>query len=157
MYASGAGATINYPGYIESSDGYTRAWINAQVNNDTAALANFQGILFQGKQNVDWSDFNNAKVDTTRVDLKYDKTRIIQSGNDTGVFKKYPHWFPMNKNLVYDDDEAGDTKESSNFSVTDKRGMGDYIIFDIFSSHAAATGSDILRVQSESTLYWHER
>jgi len=154
---TGSGATLAYPGYLESSDGYARAWLNAQVNNDTAALTAFQEIIFQGKQNVDWSDFNLAKVDTRRVDLKYDKTRIIQSGNDTGVFKKYPHWLRMDKNIVYDDDENGDVTASSNFSVTDKRGMGDYIIFDIFTAHAAATATDILRIQSETTLYWHER
>lgn len=154
---TGTGALLNYTGYLESSDGYARAWLNAQVNNDAAAQTNLQSILFQGTQNVDWSDFIMAKVDTRRVDLKYDKTRIIQSGNAVGVFKKYPHWFPMNKNLVYDDDENGDVTQSSNFSVTDKRGMGDYIIYDIFTCHAGGSATDILRIQSETTLYWHER
>jgi len=154
---SGTGAILNYPGYLESSDGFARAWVNAQINNDATAQTAFQAIVFKGKQNVDWNDFIMAKVDTTRVDLKYDKTRIIQSGNDTGVFKKYPHWFPMNKNLVYDDDEAGDVVESSKFSVTDKRGMGDYIIFDIFTAHGTGSASDILRIQSESTMYWREK
>jgi len=157
MLNTGTAATLQYPGYLESSDGYARAWLNAQVNNDGPALTAFQEIVFQGKQNVDWSDFILAKVDTRRVDLKYDKTRIIQSGNDTGVFKKYPHWFPMNKNIVYDDDENGDVTQSSNWSVTDKRGMGDYIIFDIFTAHASGSSSDILRLQSETTLYWHEK
>jgi len=154
---TGTGATLTYPGYLETSDGYARAWVNAQVNNDAPALTQFQEILFQGRQNVDWNDFNLAKVDTKRVDLKYDKTILIQSGNDNGVFKKFNHWHGMNKNLVYDDDENGDVEQASNFSVTDKRGMGDYIIFDIFSSHLSGTASDILRIQSESTLYWHER
>jgi len=156
-FASGTGATLNYPGYIESSDGYTRAWINALVNNDTPALENFQGLLFQGRRLVDWDDFMLAKVDTRRVDLKFDKTRLIQSGNDTGVFKKYPHWHPMNKNLVYDDDESGDVMQASNFSVTDKRGMGDYVIVDLFQGHGTGSASDILRVKSETSIYWHEK
>jgi len=157
VFASGTGATMNYPGYIESSDGYTRAWVNAFVNNDAATLVNFQGLLFQGRANVDWDELMMAKVDSRRVDLKFDKTRLIQSGNDTGVFKKYPHWHSMNKNLVYDDDENGDTMQSSNFSVTDKRGMGDYIIVDIFQAHGTATATDILRIQSETTMYWREK
>lgn len=157
LFASGTGATINYPGYLDSSHGYLRGWINALVNNDNPALSNLQSVLFQGAQNVDWSDAIMAKVDTRRVDLKFDKTRIIQSGNDTGVFKKYPHWHPMNKNLVYDDDERGESTVSSNFSVTDKRGMGDYVIMDIFNAHASASAADVLRIQSESTLYWHEK
>jgi len=157
LFASGTGATINYSGYLDSTHGYLRAWINALVNNDNPALINLQSVLFQGAQNVDWSDLIMAKVDTRRVDLKFDKTRIIQSGNATGVFKKYPHWMPMNKNLVYDDDERGESTISSNFSVTDKRGMGDYVIMDIFNAHASGSAADVLRIQSESTLYWHEK
>lgn len=157
LLSTGTGATLQYRGYLESSDGYARPWVNAQVNNDVGAQSVLQGVLFQGKQNVDWSDFIMAKVDTRRVDLKYDVTRVIQSGNDNGVFKKYSHWHGMNNNLVYNDDEDGDVTQSSNFSVTDKRGMGDYIIYDIFTAHATGSATDILKIQSESTLYWHEK
>lgn len=156
-FASGTGATIAYPGYIESSDGYTRTWVNAFVNNDTTATARLQEIMFHGRANTDWDEPMMAKIDTRRVDLKYDKTRLIQSGNDTGVFKKYPHWHSMNKNLVYDDEENGDVMQASNFSVTDKRGMGDYLIVDIFQAHGTGSETDILRVQSETCLYWHEK
>ena len=51
-------------------------------------------------------------MDTTRVNLKYDKVRRITSGNDAGVIKRFKMWHPMRKNLRYDEDEEGDYTES---------------------------------------------
>ena len=97
-----------------------------------------------------------AKVDTRRVDLVSDKTTIINSGNDSGVFRKHYRWYGMNKNVVYDDDQIGDEQNTSAFSVTDKRGAGNFIILDIMRVHASGTGSDLLRFDAETTYYWHE-
>ena len=74
-------------------------------------------ILFKGAGGgIDWTTSHpgllNAKVDTTRVNLKYDKVRRITSGNDAGVIKRFKMWHPMRKNLRYDEDEEGDYTES---------------------------------------------
>ena len=36
----------------------------------------------------------------------------------------------MNKNIVYDDDQDGGKMLDSHLSVTDKRGMGNYVVLD---------------------------
>lgn len=114
-------------------------------------------ILFKGSQGVDWLDPILAPVDTSRVDLKYDKTQRLCSGNQSGMFKEVKLWHPMNKNLTYQDDESGEVMTTSVFSVDDKRGMGDYMVLDLFSSLLGTSTSDILSVTYQASLYWHEK
>ena len=90
-----------------SSAGIVRPWVNSYINNNGTTQAGQWVDLFEGAGNVDWADVNSAKVDTRRIDLHYDKTITINSGNSSGVFRTYRRWHPMNKNLVYDDDQDG--------------------------------------------------
>lgn len=155
---SGDTPTQAYSPFIETtSNGYERLWFNQAVNamgNTTYAQ---NDILFKGRQGVDWYDIMTAPVDTRRVDLSYDKTRRIASGNASGVHREYKLWHPMNKNIVYNDDETGENEEGSPYSVRDKQGMGDYIIMDYFSCGIGGTSSDLLNIRSTSSLYWHEK
>lgn len=155
--ASASGATFNYNGWLETSAGVSRAFINSFLNNNNSQQAVQSSILFAGTEGQDWTDIMVAKVDTRRVDLVSDKTTIINSGNDSGVFRKHYRWYGMNKNVVYDDDQIGDEQSTSAFSVTDKRGAGNFIILDIMRVHASGTGSDLLRFDAETTYYWHEK
>lgn len=148
--------TTNYT-YIETSNGYKRAAINQVVNNSQDTQNNVMEILFRGSNGVDWTDPILAPVDTRRIDLKYDKTVRLFSGNQSGMMKEKKVWHPMNKNMVYDDDESGEVEISRVYSVTDKRGMGDYLILDLFSPGFGATATDYLAVQYSSTVYWHEK
>lgn len=134
-----------------------RLWFNSNVNNTPATVLAQQNLLFKGAYNTDWNDIILAPVDTTRVDLKYDKTWTICSGNTSGAIKERKLWHPMNKNLVYNDDENGEGEDTSYFSVGDKRGMGDYYVLDVFQAGTGASASDLLNVFSNSTLYWHEK
>jgi len=154
---SSSGAIEAYNGWLETSNGVARPWSNNMINNQTALQVLQQEILFLGVSGVDWSDWMNAKVDTRKVDLHSDVTRNIQSGNQSGVMRTYNLWYPMNKNVVYNDDQRGGKEDTSPFSVTDKRGMGNYIIYDIFEAHATQTTADLLQVKSETCLYWHEK
>jgi len=95
-------------------------------------------------------------VDTTRVDLKFDRKRMIRSGNAQAVKRTLKHWHPMNKNLVYDDEEVGNSEGTFANSVRDKRGMGDYYVLDMFKS-VGPTTTGILSFSAESCLYWHEK
>ncbi len=93
-----------------------------------------RGLIFKGAQDTDWSDFMLAPTDNRRLDICYDKKRIIRSGNAEAVRLEPKIWHPMNKNIVYDDDENGAVTQGQPYSVTDKRGMGDYYVLDIFES-----------------------
>jgi len=98
-----------------------------------------------------------AKTDQSRVSVKYDVTRTIASGNDRGIVRKYKLYHPMNKNLVYNDDEVGGRTTSSNYSVDSKLGMGDFWVVDLIRSRYGAASSDVMIFSPQATLYWHER
>lgn len=113
--------------------------------------------LFEGGNDRDWKDPFSAKVDTSLVTLYSDKTTIIRSGNASGTIRRYKHWYPMNKNLQYDDDQDGSVNATSELSATGKAGMGDYVVFDIVRAGGNAVEGDQLLWAPEATLYWHER
>jgi len=143
--------------YIETSAGMSRLWFNNNINNTPNYLNNVYGTLFRGEQGSDWADVLTAHVATRRVTLKFDKTWTMQSGNTNGIVRERKLWHPMNKNLVYDDDESALTESTRYFSANTKAGMGDYYIADFFFPGTGGTSNDLLRVDSSATLYWHEK
>lgn len=157
---TGSGPT-GYRTNLETSNGYQRLfWQMTGTPSSTPNLGSFNAvvdILFKGAQGIDFVDFTLAHVDTRRVDLAYDKTVRVSSGNASGVLREYKRWHPMNKNLVYNDDEQGEVQTTQGFSVKDKQGMGDYYIIDFFTPGTGSSGSDILQLSANSTLYWHEK
>lgn len=143
--------------YVDTTNGMQRLYFNLIINNSTSTLNAIYGLLFKGAQGKDWNDSLSAPVDTSRVDLKSDRSWTIRSGNASGTVKDVNLFYPMGKNLVYDDDEAGDTEVASYTSVQDKKGMGDYYIMDFFFTGTGGSTSDLLQLSSTSTLYWHEK
>lgn len=139
---------------VLSSQGTVRV-----VNNFAGTLGGtaIVDLLFQGQQNVDWASLMSAKTDNTRVEIKYDRCRMLQSGNDNGIIRQVNHWHPMNSTLIYDSEEIGDQEDSARYSVENRQGMGDYYVFDFFTAGIGGTSSDQLAFAPEATLYWHER
>lgn len=154
---SGADRDYAATGAIETSNGFQRLASNVMIDTLSNTYNRWLGLIFKGQQGADWDDFITAPIDTTRVDLKYDKTWIYRSGNERGVLKEKKIWHPMNKNLFYDDDENGAAETTVTTSVTDKRGMGDYHIFDMFSQGSSGNTADLLKIRYTSTMYWHEK
>lgn len=143
--------------YVDSSSGMQRLWFNVDVNNTPNLRNQVDSIIFKGAKGVDWNDFIVAPVDTRRITVKYDKTTMIRSGNANGTAMERKLWHPMGKNLVYDDDESGDAEATSYTSVTSKAGMGDYYVLDLVTGGTGGTTSDVILMQANSTLYWHEK
>lgn len=137
--------------------GYTRVWINSLVNNQPSTDTTRLAILLRGSEGLDWDNIATAPLDNRRVDVKYDKTTVIRSGNERGTVVSRHYWHSMNKNLVYDDDEIADVTEGFSFSVKDKRGMGDFYVYDLFTVGTGGGATDLLKIDSTSTLYWHEK
>nr|QWQ66161.1 capsid protein [Genomoviridae sp.] len=106
-----------YP-YLDTSNGIERLWLNVQINGTPASQSAMWNILFKGTVQKDWDDLIFAPIDTARVSLKFDKTWTLQSGNNNGVVRDRKLYHPMGPNIVYDDDESGDTEVTSHFSVT---------------------------------------
>lgn len=123
----------------------------------STAVGAIQALVFRGQAGVDWSNLMTAPLDHTKINIKYDKFRSIKAGNDAGTIRDYKLYHPMNKNLVYDDDENGGKMTTSAFSTTSKPGMGDYYVIDLFQPRTGGTASSVLRFEPTATLYWHEK
>lgn len=146
-----------YNPYLDTTNGIERPWMNTQINNMTNTQQSMWGLLFKGTVGKDWDDLIIAPVDSSRVGIKFDKTWCIQSGNANGVVRERKLWHSMNKNVVYDDDENGDSEYGSYYSVDSKAGMGDYYVVDVIQPGTGATSSDLLQIGANSTMYWHEK
>ena len=142
---------------MDTSNGIERLFLNAAVNNQVPTTAAQFDLLFKGTENQDWNDPIIAPVDTARVDLKFDKTWTLQSGNNNGIVRERKLWHPMNKNIVYNEDEIGETEGTSYYSTSSKRGMGDYYVIDIIRAGEGGGATDLLRLDANSTYYWHEK
>ena len=151
-------STFGFVTSNETSNGWTRYLNNI---NGTPSASELSALLFKGTESVDWYDPFTAKVDTQRVRIHYDKMRILSSGNSTGRYFKSKHWYPMNQNLQYANDENGESEDGSIFCSESRVGMGNYYVVDFFDCIDNTTGSSgansNLRFGPEATLYWHER
>lgn len=143
--------------YKDDARGYTRALVDVSSAAATNIRNQLEALLFEGEAGKDWADLFSAKVDNSNITLYSDKTRILSSANDSGRFFKQNNWYPVNKNLVYVDDESGSTKAGNTaVSTTSKRGIGDMFIMDFFEC-SSGNSADHLIFSPEATLYWHEK
>jgi hypothetical protein len=63
----------------------------------------------------------------------------------------------MNKNIVYEQEQEGESMTESAVSVKGKAGMGNYYVVDIFVKNGPNDDESTLLVTPESTYYWHEK
>jgi len=139
--------------YLYTSSGYVRLIAD---QNSTSFATTISKLLFQGELNTDWNDLMTAKTDNTRLTIMYDKTRRLAPGSQGAQFWRYKLWHPVNKNLVYNNEEAGQAETTSYYSTLGKPGIGDIYVVDMFSS-ASQSSADQLNFTPEATLYWHEK
>jgi len=146
--------TTGYQLTETSTQGVKRVVNTAYGSGPVGAI---QALLFRGQAGVDWSNLMSAPLDRTKINVKYDKFRSIRAGNDAGTIRDYKLYHPMNKNLVYDDDENGGKMTTSAYSTISKSGMGDYYVVDLFQPRTGGTNQSVLRFEPTATLYWHEK
>lgn len=153
QYASSNGGVA-----YETSAGFGRLVNDVNnLSNPKNFVNSITSLIFKGANGVDWNNYFTAPTDNTRCTIRYDKTVSLATGNQNGYFRTVNRWHPMNKTLVYDDDETGGQLAAANASVAGKRGMGDYYVIDIFNCAAPAASSSTLQFAPEATLYWHEK
>jgi len=158
---------FTYKGFNNAAPNTTGFSLVAETTNGWTRLLNMlpsatyintvEGLIFRGSKNVDWTDPMTAPTDGTRITVKYDKTRTIASGNEQGAIRRYNLWHPMNKNLVYADDENAGSLNQQFYSTQSKAGMGDYIVVDYFQSRKGSSAAQQLSFGVTASLYWHER
>lgn len=143
--------------FVDSTAGIQRLTRNQSINAEPNSIIAQQGIIFRGAEGNDWNDPILAPTDSTRIKVKFDKTWTLKSGNANGTVREMKLWHPMNKTIVYDDDENGSIENTTYFSVNDFRGMGNYFVYDIIRPGVGGSTSNLLSATFNSTLYWHER
>lgn len=115
--------------------------------------------VFQGVRGADWFDYSTAKTDKTQINVLSDRTRRLTSGNDSAQLKTSRQWIPLNKRMVYPNQEWGAVEGNFNdrFAAGTTHGnmLHDVYIMDYFQQPIAAPGAII--VQAETSLHWHER
>lgn len=139
-----------------SPNGWTRAMVDYSGTAATTARNALESILFKGTAGNDWLTPSTAKVDTTRVTLHSDRTRILTSGNQNGRYFNLSQWIPLNKNIVYSNDENGEDETTDTHSTSGKPGMGDVYIYDFITCSSGST-NDHMIIEPEGTFYWHEK
>jgi len=121
----------------------------------------FQGSTSQFRDdvvNTDWINVMTAKTDNSEVNIKYDKTVTISSGNEEGVQRNYKRYHPMNKTVNYESFEFGNDTTYQPFSTSSKPGMGDYYVIDFFQArYGSDADSGNLIFDPRATMYWHEK
>lgn len=153
----GSTPTTTYVPYRETSSGFVRVASQLSGDRNSGATYDLFYLIFAGQNASDWTDPMVAKLDHTRISVKYDKVRTLSCGNDDGSIRKYRHWHAMGKTLAYDDDENGENMITNYQSVDSKIGMGDYYVVDLFRSRFGAASTDSLLFNPAATLYWHEK
>lgn len=144
--------------WLETSNGYVR--LVPRITNTGTAQTNLFKVrlhehLFKGVLNKDWDNVMNAKLTTEHVNVLYDKIITIKSGNGKGVFRTVKRWHPFNRELIYNDFEAGGDKGAAPLSSMSKDSMGDVYVVDFFEP--ATPGDQELKFWPQASLYWHER
>lgn len=143
-----------------TTNGMVRLMRNFTISSNSALqqyITDLNDELFRGKEGIDWADTLTAQTSSNQITVVSDVSRIYQSGNQFGMARVKKSWIPMNKNLVYDDDEQGETKASSYVSAEGIHGMGNLMILDIIKPGAGAAVGDQIRLDATASLYWHER
>ncbi len=147
-----ANTTPSFRLFLENSSGYTRTQALARG----AGLAAADALVFEGAANVDWNDRFIAKTDSARVTIMSDKTTVMSPKNTVNEIKRVSRWYPINKNLVYNDDENAKGATGAFNSVIGNAGCGDVYVFDMFGA-ADGQRTSTMSWRAEATLYWHER
>lgn len=148
-FAEGDPDTSNY--FRRTSNGMVRL-LRAQ---QTPEYLNDE--LFEGERNVDWLSAITAPLSRKNFSIRYDKTRVLRSGNNSGLTHTFNMWHGMRKNIVYAGEQTGESMVDSAVSVTGKPGMGNYYVMDIFVKHGVNDDQSTLTFTPESTFYWHEK
>lgn len=154
VYA-GAGTAADAPFYDDATSGMTRLYNTLS----TPGINALQSTLFQGTFNIDWLNEEDAKVDVNRVTLIRDTSRYIKTGTNADHSHRYKLWYPIKKDLVYNDIEFGKGDTNPQYvSVASDHSVGDIYVYDYFRAINPSTTETVgASITSQGQWYWHER
>lgn len=117
-----------------------------------------QAQLFTGIKTVDWTDQMTARIDRARFNVHADFKYAIRSGNQASSPKMPSFYTPINKTIQYDDEENGVSITPNAYSVSNKIGLGNIYVIDMFETpEPISATTSTMTIDSTMTYYWHER
>lgn len=131
--------------------------MNAADTATTTIRDRILSALFRGTEGVDWYNVMTAPADRRRLRILSDKVRTVNSGNNFGCMRDFHIWLPINKYILYDDDQEGGRQVMNIQSSLDTRSLGDVYVIDMFEPTKQSSDQDWLDFSPEARLYWHER
>ncbi len=135
--------------------GATPGQPSISIEGQTAQV-DVQDIVFRGNRGIDWINVFMAPVDTRRVKLLSDQKFRLSSGNESGAAKVKNFYTPINKTLIYDDDELGINQGTSGFASS-AGGVGNIYVMDVFWNETGGDQTEAgMNWNANATLYWHE-
>lgn len=137
--------------YRQTSNGMVRM-LSAQ-----SVSTYLQDLLFEGSRNSDWLSIFTAPLSRKNFTIRYDRTRVIRSTNNSGTIRNFKLWHPMESNIAYQEEQVGEAMTESAVSVTGKVGMGNYYVVDMFRKHGVNDDVSTLTFTPEATFFWHEK
>lgn len=134
----------------------------ASATDNTKVLDAIYNTVFKGVYGTDWTNVQAAKTDTSRVTVMSDSRLTLSSGNEEAKPRIVKRYHPVNKTIVFDDDENATTITPQNYATATKQGIGDVYILDFFTcpvpaSTGTGTANSQLGIAIENTTYWHEK
>lgn len=123
--------------------------------------------LFKGTVGFDYSEDSrwDTPLDNKRLKIVFDQQYTVTPNyaiaDDAASFGKTitrKFWHPINRKIMYDDDEEGADVAGSGWSANTPESLGNFYILDIFSTGQSVDGStqSVGTFMPESTTYWHE-
>lgn len=150
---------VSSPLNVVNTVSYDTANVFQQGRTQTPQFSSyfaFLEVIMQGTFGIDYNNHFTAKIDTKRARVMYDKVRTISPKTTKGAIQKFKFWHPVNKSLIYDDEEEGGNINSSPWAVQSPGNDNVYVI-DLFANFNAALTTERARWAVQSTVYWHER
>lgn len=111
--------------------------------------------LFSGTKTVDWTEPFTAKTTSQRFRIHSDRFRYIRPQGINGDIRMHKHYYPLNHNLQYADEEIKGGRASSDVAATTMGNLGNVYIVDLFKCNRVNAPS--LLIQGDATVYWHEK
>lgn len=123
-----------------------------------SASAGLLEYIFKGTNGIDYQAqlSYNAKLDNRRLRIVSDRSRTMNCGNNSSSLNQYTIWTEINKDIVYDEEEAGGTSTNSPWSVVGPNSPGNLFFMDIIYTQPLADGGATITFNSQTTTYWHE-
>lgn len=112
-------------------------------------------FLFKGTFNRDWFDQLRAPLDNQNITVIQDRIQTINPTGSSGYERYKKLWYPVGKNITFDDQENGD--QTVWLATPNPRSLRYYVLDFFRGIGVSGTTGQVVKYGSNATVYWHEK